>query len=45
MWKSTTFAICKVTMPMTKLTVIIMAEFLMVYLATVVITIMKLRVC
>ena len=43
MWKST-FLVCKVTVPMTKFMVTHMTELHMVYLAMVVITIMKLRV-
>ena len=45
MWKSKAFAICKVTIRITKFMVKIMAEFHVVYLAVVVITIVKLRVC
>ena len=45
MSQSTTFAIGKVTIPTTELMVIIMAEFHMVNLVMVVITIMNLRVC
>ena len=44
MWKSTTFAIYKVTIPVTKLMVIMMTEFHLVNLAMVVITVAKLKV-
>ena len=39
MWKSTTFAIYKVTIPVTKLMVIMMTEFHLVNLAMVVTTV------